>query len=345
MPIDGLSHSPASFDSAETPCIPSMKLGEKLTARLSLDRLTLLIDSHAADQGSVKEYLVSLKYDPEVSGADGIVPAGTKAKHGATVGLIVKVPTSTKPLIWSAQNAALLQLKRRASGAFYFRLELFPLALTPGGFAHVRDKLLGYTLMLKDEQILASRVTRLDIALDLHGVRLRDFSWERGATKISHPWAKAGSLETIYHGSARHGSSCIYDKGAEQKLGSGLAWTRVEVRPQLNSPLATLPTLANLLAKVRVCDVRTAMMAIGAAEPFRETALAYAHLHGHSRLPFLYPDTKGPGAALSPRAVVRQALEKAVPAWWQPEAFWALWPQALGYALPDLFADGVPAGQ
>ncbi len=252
------------------------------------------------------------------------------------MGLVAKVPVKTNPLIWSTEKAAIVQMKRRKSGGWYLRSELLPPGLTPSGFGYLVEHLFAGVLLTHPATLLHARVSRIDMALDLFGVRLRDYAWQRKPAQVWRPWARAGVLETLYHGSPKHGASCMYDKGIEQELGDDVAWTRLELRPKPNVPLKKVPWMENLFDKVSVLDVRSACAATGAAEPYREMALAFAHLHGAARLPLLFPDTIGPAAQQSPRKGMKTALEKAVPEWWHPEEIWKLLPAALAYALPDL---------
>jgi hypothetical protein len=308
-------------------------------ANLSVDRLSLLLPIHPHDIVPLTGMLTTLKLQPQLGGADGIVVAGFKAKQGSHVALHVKVPTSTEPLIWSHDTAALIQVKPGQGGKASLRIEFMPLALTPQGFTHVFERVLRQHLFLEPEDLLPGKVTRVDMALDLHGVRLEDYSWRMPGRQVAQPWTRNGDLETLYLGSPKRGAACLYDKGKQQKQDPTTAWTRVELRPKPLVPLGSLPNLPNALAKVQVDDVLAACEAVGTPTMYRRMALDTAHLRGLKRLLLRFDNQKGPGKAPSHRDKFEKALVETQPAWWQPEAFWSAWPAALAHAMPLIFGD------
>lgn len=300
---------------------------------LKVDKLTLLIDLYPCDHGYIDKLLSGLKYNPDAA-ADGIVPAGWSAKKGSPVALDLKVPTSINPLIWSTANGARLQQKVAKGGKPYLRLEIHPLGLTPIGSQHLLQRVLNYHLLLDRSQIVAARVSRVDIAMDLHGVRLRDFAWQVPNRRLIRPYVRNGILETIYFGSPKHGAPCLYDKGIEQDVAE--AWTRVEMRPKPNVPLAQLSAIENPFLDLGVFDVLTGMGSSSTALPFRKASLAQAQLTGTRGLVESYPDTCGSGALVSPRRKLKNALVATIPDWWRPDEVWKLWPDALSAALPGI---------
>ena len=315
-------------------------LGNQVKGSLRIDRLTLLLEVNEFDQETVVPHVYAPKYDPDMAGADGIVPAGSKAKQGATAALHAKVPVSTNPLIWSQANAATVQVRSKATEfgkKRFLRVEFSPLGLTPEGFGHLYDHLLRGYLFLSHQEILAARVSRVDAAFDLHGVRLQNYAWTVANRSVARSWVNKGVLQTLYLGSQKHNAPCFYDKGAQQKLDESAAWTRLEMRPDPKMALATLSALKNPFNAVSVHDVRAACAKRGLAVPLQEMALAFAQLRGVRRLPELFPGTKGPGGNPAPRVLWDKALEASVPGWWKPEAIWQLWPLALAFAMPPIF--------
>lgn len=330
------SNSP-DFEKEMNGCLKGYGPKEGVKISLSIDRLSLMLPVHPQDQVDLKGYFMELKLQRKVGGAVGLGPAGFKAKQGSFVALHAHVPTSTSPLIWSQQTAATLQLKPAKNGKLNLRVEFGPQSLTPEGFKHVYEKVLQETLHLSPDQILAGKVTRLDLALDLWGIRLRDFAWSMQGRQIRRPWTKKGGLESMYFGSSKHGAACLYDKGKQQKLEPGIAWTRIELRPKLMHPLSTLPSLPNAFAKVMPYDIRRACLALQTAEMYREWALSTAHLSGVRELIKSFPQAKGPGGKQSLQQAFTEALEATRPKWWSPDAFWQAWPAAIAAAMPGLF--------
>lgn len=325
------SYSPATPENVVVS--EQIKLKPKVEASLKLDRMTLLVPIHPIDNDAVLKHLITEKMH---GGADGIVPAGWKAKTGSYIAFHVKVPTSTNPLIWSKDNAAVVQLKVKGSGK-YLRVEIFPLGLTSAGFTHLFDELFLGTLFLHPSEMKKARISRVDLALDLRGVRLQDFAWHMPSRSVVRPYVSKGVLRTLYLGSSKHGAPCIYDKGHQMKVPDGEAWTRVELRPKLNLPLGTLPTLQNPFSAITPMDVMAAFAVVNPGELCRRHALSHSQLLGVRHLLQTVPDVKPAPNVASARQRLRQALEASVPSWWTPDLFWASWPEALATAMPPLF--------
>ncbi|MBX6745218.1 MAG: hypothetical protein IRY87_24550 [Acetobacteraceae bacterium] len=249
-------------------------------ATLKIDKLSIIVDVYPADEDLAVPHLVELYGILGAGGAEGIVPASWKSKKGSPAAFHVKLPLSNGPTKFSTANAAIVQLKSRKGGGRYFRVEFHPLGLTPAGFKHVCENMLGFHLMVTPEEILAAKVTRVDIALDLHGVRLQDFVWKMTGPFLQRPWVKCGKLETLYLGHPKHGAACLYDKAKEQGLGEAVAWTRLELRPRPGVPLKALPAMANPWLKVTPYDIRAAGAQLYLPDLHREHALGYAQLIG-----------------------------------------------------------------
>ncbi len=310
------------------------KTSKEVKANLKVDRLTLLLPLHPNDHEIALNHLISLKLH---AGAEGILPAGWSAKKGSMVAFSVMIPTSTSPLIWSKTPGALVQLKPAPGGKRLLRIEIFPLGLTPEGFTYLYDELLCGHLSMHPGEIAKARVSRLDLALDLHGVRLQDWAWAMPSRSVVRHYVSKGVVRTLYLGSPKHGAPCIYDKASQQKMSGGEAWTRVELRPKPNVPLAALPLLKNPFAAMRVYDVRSAFGVVNPGQVCRELALSHAQLKGITNLLGHVPDTKGHSMAKSARQRLREALDGSAPSWWTPQTFWQGWPDALAMAMPPLF--------
>ncbi len=101
-----------------------------------------------------------------------------------------------------------------------------------------------------DNLLADAPVTRLDVALDVYGIRPDDYVWELSKGIYRNPIMKEGKLQTLYLGNrnAAKGRALvrIYDKGAELGV-PNLELTRIE-RVFKNNKLRVrdLPALSNV---------------------------------------------------------------------------------------------------
>jgi hypothetical protein len=99
------------------------------------------------------------------------------------------------------------------------------------------------------------KVTRVDAAIDLHGVSMEQIQLTQGQKATSQKYSSEGNTQTIYSGSSKGQQFKAYDKIAQLKIKSGETVTRIEHKllPQL--PLHKLHTLTNPFKHVQICKL------------------------------------------------------------------------------------------
>jgi hypothetical protein len=176
--------------------------------------------------------------------------------------------------------------------------------------------------------LLTAKVTRLDVAIDIAGVRPDDCAWELPKALYRKNIIKAGRLQTIYLGSSKtakeKGQVRIYDKAAEMGL-PGVAITRVErVVKASNLRMHQLPDLSNVFKVLKCYDVRSGLGKPGPKgvplvpleyRPMLRDACAHRGLNATMAL-FTSDQL---------RKSVKSAIASAVPVFWEPAAIWDGW--------------------
>jgi hypothetical protein len=213
------------------------------------------------------------------------------------------------------------------------RFELNPNGVGPAGVQAFRQSLPMLTAGHFDYQALATqgRVTRTDIAIDLVNIDIEDLliaSAKPGVT--SSYFGVTGKAETKYLNVRRSGSKLyVYDRRAllekMQAEGSGkpsefgaTKYTRVEVRTEVNAPIAAMAGMSNRLLKIDLFDIDAVAPP---EEPHHwklfQDSCRYRGLAG--ALALLPKDKQGAYEA---------AIKSADPLW-LPKALWGHWPEAL----------------
>lgn len=255
---------------------------------------------------------------------------GAKLGSGSLVALQFFAPKTLQPLVWGEKPVASLRAKKAKGGGMMVCLDIHPPGLTGAGAEHVADYVLGGVLNRAHWEIAAAKVTRVDIALDLHGVRLDDFAWDVRGKRIRRPFVNAPNLRSLGFGSPKHGAVAIYDRTGKDGHEASQPWTRVEARMKPGCALKDLPAAANPLVRIDVTDVRAAWKQLGRNRIEAEAMLAMAQLRGPKALAAVFPkDTPQPIGT-----IVGKSLAGATPSWWSPMAAWEAFPQALASALP-----------
>jgi hypothetical protein len=245
---------------------------------------------------------------------------------------------------WSKESVLVQCNPRNGKGGF-LRLEWNPATWKKlGAIGHLWGKL--EEIMCSppdfDEFLLAAKVTRLDLAIDIEGIRPDDCIWELPKAFYRNNIMKGGKLQTEYLGSNKTAKLRIYDKGAEMGLPE-LAITRVErVVKAGNLRLIELPALSNVFTGLKCYDVRAAL-----AKPGQK---------GASLVPLEYRSMvhdacahRGLNAAMGRftseqlRKAVKTAIVSTVPAFWDPAAIWEGWQAAIEQAFA--YSPGFCSGQ
>jgi len=233
---------------------------------------------------------------------------------------------------WS-HEFALLQCNSKNGAGGLLRLEWNPAKWSAPASAHLFGTIASVMLHTEkfDQLLQDAKVTRLDVALDVPGIRPDDYLWELKKGVYRNPIIKAGRLETLYLGNwkAAKGGIRIYDKGAEMGL-PGLTLTRIERVHKNNKlrlrDLAALPNVFHTLSCHDDHGALTGLGALGVPPMYRSSF--------HDACAF-----RGLKAALEQiesvllRTKLLKAISSSVPAFWDLDAIWAGWPTAVAKAF------------
>lgn len=220
------------------------------------------------------------------------------------------------------KNFVLFQAQPRNGQGGYLRMEW-----NPARFSAVqRDrlfKMLDDYFDLPPPRVDEAKVTRVDIAVDLPGVRIGDYAFERAKSPIRTNVLRLDNLETTYLGKKFNGQFCVYDKSAQ--LGDTSAEiTRVETHICPNKIASGLHTMSNPFKSVRVTDL--AKLDLGVGEPHMRTLRRAIRAEGMAG-----PLSDFPAIAAAKHKV---AILAAGAKFWQPVELWKSWPAAIAAAFP-----------
>ena len=177
----------------------------------------------------------------------------------------VTYKASVKLVVPPNGEEVLLQAGPKKAGlAHDLRLEFNPSRLGSAGMAFLKEKLEDVLLgAVSFSHILATgRVTRLDIAVDLVGIRIDALDIQyKGEGKAHWYFSGSGQPETGYLGikqSDKNAPWTAYNKrkqlkeasGGLAQLYGGLSHTRIEFHAKPNKPLAEMKLLANPFTKI-----------------------------------------------------------------------------------------------
>ncbi|MEF2548336.1 hypothetical protein VQ045_14320 [Aurantimonas sp. E1-2-R+4] len=169
------------------------------------------------------------------------------------------------------------------------------------------------------------KITRLDVAVDLHAVRLDDFLYLAKQGMKKQDWSTDGHLENVVYGVSKGNQTLIYDKEAEL-IAKGASWegkTRVRIERRLRNPSITLKGLHKL------------------KNPFAGTTLVQNFPPpppgGKEWEWSMFEDSvrfRGVDKALSllpkdKKAKYRKHLKACQVTWWDAEVVWNNWPATL----------------
>lgn len=209
-----------------------------------------------------------------------------------------------------------------------FRLEFNPSKLVNNGLGAL-DFILAEFLPNGWEFVLKhGTISRLDIAVDLPGVRMDDFMSLSSAGISNRNWSSQGQLETLYFGKSRGNQTVIYDKKKEQQSKGvtfeGPTVVRYERRLRVNvGPLHALASRKNefmavsLLRNNPPCPMEWSKKKKNEWSMFQDSAA----VRGASNALSLLPAAR--------KTTYRKYLKLFPAPWWNPEAIWANWPKAL----------------
>jgi hypothetical protein len=171
-----------------------------------------------------------------------------------------------------------------------------------------------------------SKLTRTDIAIDVHMVRPGQLLVTHQGFQTGNTFAKSGTVNGHVvgtKGSARH--FVVYDKQLQlKKQNTKSPWkvfvpdhavTRIEAQLKVDLPTSQIATLPNPFAKLAMADFGSIM----ANDDYTKLFLLAA----------LGTGAQTALAAVTParRKVFKQQLSDAVPTWWSPAYCWQAWPE------------------
>jgi hypothetical protein len=204
------------------------------------------------------------------------------------------------------------------------RLEFNPSKLGIEGLDHLHNVLSdviegGWQAFIKE-----GRVSRLDVAVDLVGVRMTKLKMVPPKAVVSQTWSSSkGKLQTFQWGKPNGSYTQIYNKTAEMEARgvavSGPQIVRFERRPKdpAFKSLAKLAELENPFAGFVLT-----------------TTLPEAPQDGPAYVWPLFCDSVGVRGLLAAlqllpehkRPIFKKQFASAAPEWWNPDAIWAQWP-------------------
>ena len=218
--------------------------------------------------------------------------------------------------------------------AHNLRLEFNPKLLGLNGIAFLKSQLEGLLVdgLSFTHIMLQGTVTRLDIAVDLVGIRIDDLDIRFFAGGKSHWYfGPSGKPETGYLGMKKSDKAAAwiaYDKRkhlkdtkgpTQQQLYGGLPHTRIEFHAKPMKPLPALNAMANPFTSLSLAYPT----APNGVKPHAwRFFLDACHRRGHAQALTMIP-----AGALRQR--YEKALESAHTKFWKPHVIWAAWDDAL----------------
>ncbi|WP_139802572.1 replication initiation factor domain-containing protein [Aurantimonas sp. 22II-16-19i] len=174
--------------------------------------------------------------------------------------------------------------------------------------------------------LVNGNISRLDVAVDLHAVRMDDFLYLPTQSTRKLAWTSDGHLESFTLGTNKGHQTLVYNKKAEQKA-KGKKWdgstvVRIEKRMKnLNSKVLDLGKLENPFKGTLL--VQNFPPPIPDENQWQWTLFQdCVRFRGLDKALALLPKDR--------KAKYRKHLKAHSLTWWDAEMVWANWPQALG---------------
>jgi hypothetical protein len=216
----------------------------------------------------------------------------------------------------------------------FIRIEFNPTKLGPNGMAELAANLISFMDTGFEYFWDHGKTTRIDIAVDLHGVKV-------GQVRFLNKWGTteriigtSGEIETIYVGKSTSSQTKIYNKAKEAKLPPEVVITRIERSIRTQVALKNLYKLLNKFEHLALADVLP-------AKPDNVEKYIWE----------MFSDSvekRGPASALNllpkeQRKLIVTHLKATACDFWNPTEIWCHWPAAV---QPIIDAVGpVPAGK
>jgi hypothetical protein len=169
-------------------------------------------------------------------------------------------------------------------------------------------------------------VSRIDVAVDLHGVALTDWVWDIPSRNSRDIVCRKREVRTVYLGAKRASPLVVYNKAKQNPAAAaGGDLTRVEYRAKYAGPVGGLLKMANPLSNVVVFDPGK----LSYPDPHRVALRSVGHLHGWRGIVRTFP--------ASQKTTIEQGLTKTMAVWWNPVEIWEAWTACLTETLPFIF--------
>ncbi len=171
-----------------------------------------------------------------------------------------------------------------------------------------------------------AKITRLDIAVDILGLRMSKLQLVPKKGSTVKTWSQDGKLQTYQWGKPKGSHIQIYNKSAQQqskgKASAGPPVTRFERRfkPPPCKSLLELAAMENPFAGIVLTTTMPAPPSEGPAYVWLLFCDSVA-VRGLDLALKILPKAK--------RKAYRDQFKAAAPDWWNPEAIWSHWPTAL----------------
>ncbi|MBK0399065.1 hypothetical protein H0I76_07680 [Limibaculum sp. M0105] len=303
--LDLASHSPpiSAINCKSTPQIA-----------MSIDKISLTLPiTSAATKGAIWNVV---KVQEEL----GYVKK-TYSKNGYSYNAFLSLDVSKEP--------ALLSLYPNKKEYSFVRLEFNPAKMGKDGVEELLLAHMEYILPGGPEQLFQSaRVSRLDIAIDLLGIGIKNTLFYSNYAVRSGFYKRNGYLETLYLGSPKSNRQTrIYDKKKEMAKNeiqseSSVPMTRIERVVKHGGPLKELASWEDPFGTLQLCMLSDAPPSI-APWLWRMFCSAANQTTPQATLAQLPPAKK---------TAFKAAMQQAAPHWWSTEEIWEEWPNTLGAA-------------
>ena len=204
------------------------------------------------------------------------------------------------------------------------RLEFVPVDLGPQG---VEELKIAINTFLPDWQYVLdhAHVTRIDISVDLLGVRMDSFLFMPKQAATTTQWQFGGKLRSFYSGKSSGNQTKIYDRKAK-RLAKGQNWqgaTSIRIERKLTGlKSVTLPGLLNLPNPfggiTLLPHTASAPLDLPASKAYVWSLFSDAvKVRGLTDALALLPDDQ--------RTRFRKHIKTQNAEWWNPNALWSGW--------------------
>lgn len=206
------------------------------------------------------------------------------------------------------------------------RIEFNPSRLGPAGMMKLHAVLVSLMNDGWETFIKYGRIARLDITVDIQGVRMDEFLFLPPLSTTEKSWHTNGHLETLTFGKKKGHQTLVYNKKKEQ-LAKGKSWegksvVRIErcLRNPSTKKLTQLLSMPNPFAGMHMTQNMP-------PPPSDEKPASWSmfedsvHVRGVSNALALLPVER--------RKKYRDYLKTHGKPWWDPEAIWSNWPEGV----------------